>query len=261
MYVSPIIDVQYPTPCRNEPGRTAADEPPTAITTSTQAVPAASQPTAGGTGPAGIVVDSGVAVPSGPETYLARGLDEMKNKQYRPAIADFDDVLRLDPSCAAAYYQPALANQKTSRMERALGDLYEAIRLDPQNPNYYFLRGEVAKAMHRHNRAIEDYTMVIRLDPKNSAAKDRLWELTDGAKPADPPKPTPTKTTTTLPTALQAARGSGGHRGGQRPDRNGAGQHRGTARPDRGSAGSAPRRPCSTRSVPDASGSKPSRHQ
>ena len=115
--------------------------------------------------------------PCDPALYLARGLVEAGIGRFLPAIADFDDVLRLDPWCANAYYYRALANKEIDERDRAIGDLYEAIRLQPDNPAFYFARAVVEEARRHRLRAIEDYTTALRLDPTNQQAEAALDRL------------------------------------------------------------------------------------
>ncbi len=140
--------------------------------------------------------------PSEPSLFGARGLIEIGIERYLPAIADFDDELRLNPTSATAYFYRAIANQLNAPMagswsrfytERALGDLYEAIRLKPDNSKPYLARAEVARAMKLDLRALEDYTTALRLNPKSTQAKVGLEALAGqvGSPPSGAPAPTP----------------------------------------------------------------------
>lgn len=88
-----------------------ADDPASEVPPPGNGVPAAVLTDGGGNVLAPVSAITWVAVwpdakPTvGKPNYLALGLAEMKNQQYLPAIADFDEVLRLDPGSATAYYQ------------------------------------------------------------------------------------------------------------------------------------------------------------
>jgi tetratricopeptide (TPR) repeat protein len=134
--------------------------------------------------------------PCEPKLHYASGVVvmELQPQRFLPAIADFDEALRLNPGYAWAYYYRAIANGNLSRWERALGDLYEAIRLEPGNPYMYVARAKVAKEMKLRSRAIEDYTTALRLAPNNSEAKSGLDMLASESTTSTPPpgdKPVP----------------------------------------------------------------------
>jgi len=54
-------------------------------------------------------------------------------QDYR-AIADFTDVIRLDPNNADAYYARGVAWSTNGDRDRAIGDLSEAVQLRPYSP-------------------------------------------------------------------------------------------------------------------------------
>jgi tetratricopeptide (TPR) repeat protein len=124
--------------------------------------------------------------PREPSLFDARGLIEIGIERYLPAIADFDDELRLDPTSANAYFHRANANRANAPTagtwskfynERALGDLYEAIRLNPNNSQPYLARAQLTHAMKLDLRALEDYTTALRLNPECTQAKEGLEAL------------------------------------------------------------------------------------
>ena len=47
------------------------------------------------------------------------------------AISDYTDTIRLDPSCAEAYYNRALAYQQNGKPDKAKADYAEFSRLAP----------------------------------------------------------------------------------------------------------------------------------
>ena len=87
----------------------------------------------------------------------------------RPAIEDFDQVIRLDPNIADLQ-QPRTAYHHKSQFDRAIEDYDQAIRLDPNNAEAFNNRGDAYSAKGQYDRAIEDYDRAIRLNPNNAEA-------------------------------------------------------------------------------------------
>ena len=88
--------------------------------------------------------------------------------EYERAIEKMDEVIRLDPQCAAAYSGRGFATLHIGRNQEALRDYNEAIRLAPDAPdlyNSYYNRGLVYSDLGQHRQAIQDFNEAIRLFP------------------------------------------------------------------------------------------------
>jgi tetratricopeptide (TPR) repeat protein len=75
---------------------------------------------------------------------------------YDRAIADYDQVIRLDPKHAFAYSYRGSAYRHKGEYDRAIADFDQAIKLDPKlvyaynnRGNVYFLKGEYDRATTR----------------------------------------------------------------------------------------------------------------
>ena len=136
--------------------------------------------------------------------YKERGLALYRSGDFQRAIAEFDQVIRLNANDAEAYNIRGNALDETGAFERALADYDEAIRIDPNNPTVFRDRamlwrrkGELDKALvdldqairfsfsdaniygdralvwyekgHR-DRAIADFSQAIKIDPNFAAA-------------------------------------------------------------------------------------------
>jgi Flp pilus assembly protein TadD len=136
--------------------------------------------------------------------YKERGLALYRSGDFQRAIAEFDQVIRLNANDAEAYNIRGNALDETGASERALADYDEAIRIDPNNPTVFRDRamlwrrkGELDKALvdldqairfsfsdaniygdralvwyekGRRDRAIADFTQAIKIDPNFTAA-------------------------------------------------------------------------------------------
>ncbi len=106
---------------------------------------------------------------SGAAAYNKRGLDFMSQKKYTEAIADFTEVIRLDPKNAMAYNNRG-AYYSLQKYTEAIADFTEAIRLDPKYAEAYNDRGYAYLYQQKFAEAIADINEAIRLDPEYAAA-------------------------------------------------------------------------------------------
>jgi tetratricopeptide (TPR) repeat protein len=81
------------------------------------------------------------------------------------AIAEFDEAIRLDPKCAAAFSNRATAYSLKGEHRRAIQDFDEAIRLDPTHPTHFKNRASAYADLKQYKQAIEDLDEAIRLKP------------------------------------------------------------------------------------------------
>jgi lipoprotein NlpI len=109
-------------------------------------------------------------------SYTLRGEIYRDRKDYKGAIADCTEAIRLDPEFAPAYNTRGNAYSDMKDYDRAIADYSEAIRLDPNNASEFVSRGNAYYDLKDDVRAIADYTEAIRLDPGNTDAyASRGW--------------------------------------------------------------------------------------
>lgn len=65
--------------------------------------------------------------------YFLRGTVHARQGRHAEAIADFTEVIRLDPAFVMAYIERAHVAATQGNSVAAAADLAEAIGLDPQN--------------------------------------------------------------------------------------------------------------------------------
>lgn len=135
------------------------------------------------------------------DAYFYRGKSYAVKQDHDKAIADFVEVVRLQPrnvqaliclaDCwfqkrdldqAIRYYTQAIAVEPNAYafawrsaayvgkqdFEHGLADADEAIRLAPQMPDAHANRGQACLAMGNPREAIEDFAEAIRLAPRES---------------------------------------------------------------------------------------------
>ncbi|RTM03406.1 MAG: tetratricopeptide repeat protein [Bradyrhizobiaceae bacterium] len=103
--------------------------------------------------------------------YEGRGRIALRHGDFRWAMADFDEAIRLNPNRAALYRDRALARRLNGDFELAIADYDEAIAHDPKLAAPYHQRGLALAATGDLDRAILSYNTAIRLDPKNAEAR------------------------------------------------------------------------------------------
>lgn len=102
--------------------------------------------------------------------YYNRGHTYSALKQYRQAISDYGQAIRLNPQYAAAYTNRggAYANLRMHRL--AISDYDQAIRLNPRDAKAYYNRGNSHRRLKQYRRGIQDYDQAIRINPRYAAA-------------------------------------------------------------------------------------------
>ena len=98
--------------------------------------------------------------------YNARGLAKAKLGQYHAAIADCDSAIRLKPDYADAYIARGIAKAELGQHFAAISDYDTAIRLAPDDASAYYHRGVAKAKLGQYHAAIADYDSAIRLNPR-----------------------------------------------------------------------------------------------
>ena len=104
--------------------------------------------------------------------YYNRGAAYQTKGDYDRAIADYDQVIRLNPEAVRAYNNRGVAYNAKGDHHRAIADYDQAIRLNPENDKSYNNRGVTYQRKGDHDRAIADYDQAIRLNPELAKAYD-----------------------------------------------------------------------------------------
>jgi len=98
------------------------------------------------------------------------GIAKSKRKDFRGAIASFDEALRLNPNDAIALRERGDAKNSLSDYRGAIQDCDEAIRLNPNDANAYRNRAEAKRSQKDYEGSIQDCDAAIRLNPNDAYA-------------------------------------------------------------------------------------------
>ncbi len=110
---------------------------------------------------------------------LRQGVSEYQNKRYDHAAASFTAALQMNPDSilvARIYNARAQSYVGTKEFKKALADANEAIRLDPRLSVAYNTRGAVFGNLGDMTKALNDFDNAIRLD-RNYAEARRNREI------------------------------------------------------------------------------------
>jgi Flp pilus assembly protein TadD len=103
--------------------------------------------------------------------YEGRGRIALRHNDYKRAIADFDEAIRLNPNRASFFRDRGLAHRQDGELELAIADYDQAIALDPTAASAYRNRGLALAARGDLDRAVLSYNTAIRLAPDDAEAR------------------------------------------------------------------------------------------
>ena len=104
------------------------------------------------------------------ESLYKQGMAKLQRKDYRGAVSDFNEAIRLVPNYAEAYYGRGRVRYFLDYDRGAILDFNEAIRLAPNYAEAYYGRGQVRYFLDNHRGAILDFNEAIRLTPSYAEA-------------------------------------------------------------------------------------------
>jgi tetratricopeptide (TPR) repeat protein len=105
-------------------------------------------------------------------TLFKMGQAKADKSDWEGALADFNQVLAMDPKSAAAYNLRAKARQARGDVDGAIKDYTSALDIDPTLAEAYNGRGNARAAKNDLDNAINDFTQAVRLDPTLASAYD-----------------------------------------------------------------------------------------
>ncbi len=107
------------------------------------------------------------------EEWVKEGNKYRDAKQFKEAIAAYDNAIRLDPQYAIAYYNRGTAYYNLQEYSRAIEDFDRAIALDPNDTFSYIGLGSLYYKLKEYQRAKMDFDRAILLNPQNADAYNR----------------------------------------------------------------------------------------
>jgi tetratricopeptide (TPR) repeat protein len=107
--------------------------------------------------------------PDATRAYFGRGQIYQSRGDHDLAIADFSEFVRLDPKAFGAFHARGNSYREKGDLDRAIADYNDAIRILPSLSPYYYDRGVAYRMKGDRERAIADFRHVVRITPLASA--------------------------------------------------------------------------------------------
>lgn len=98
--------------------------------------------------------------------FYNQALEKLGKNNYKGAIADFTQVLKLTPYYDMAYYNRGNAYRELGEYQAASDDYSKAVKTNPHFTYLRYNRGNVREALGDIKGAIEDYTAAIESYPE-----------------------------------------------------------------------------------------------
>ena len=105
--------------------------------------------------------------------FIFRGLDKKMLGDYKGAIFEYTQAIRLEPDFALAYIFRGDVKADLGQHFAAISDYDTAIRLEPDLAFAYYDRGIAKYKLGQHRAAISDYDTAIRLKPETGTTPRR----------------------------------------------------------------------------------------
>jgi tetratricopeptide (TPR) repeat protein len=109
------------------------------------------------------------------EEYVERGDTFYRGKEWKRAIADYTEAIKLDPGYSEAYLKRGRAYYVELKYDLAIADLTGYLKNDPESHYAYRIRGLAYHKKGDWDRAIADFTRFLDLvyDPDSIIYEER----------------------------------------------------------------------------------------
>jgi WD40 repeat protein/tetratricopeptide (TPR) repeat protein len=115
---------------------------------------------------------AGYAFANSPEyprdLYQARARDYWRSGEFDKAIAEYGELIRIDPKSATGYTSRAALYRRKGQFDKAIADYDQVIRLDPQSAAAYFNRAQAHLEKSDFDRAPADLSKAVELAPDHA---------------------------------------------------------------------------------------------
>jgi WD40 repeat protein/tetratricopeptide (TPR) repeat protein len=115
---------------------------------------------------------AGYAFANSPEyardLYQARARDYWRSGEFDKAIAEYGELIRIDPKSATGYTNRAALYRRKGQFDKAIADYDQVIRLDPQSAAAYFNRAQAHLEKSDFDRAAADLSKAVELAPDHA---------------------------------------------------------------------------------------------
>ncbi|MGK7873930.1 MAG: tetratricopeptide repeat protein [Xenococcaceae cyanobacterium] len=95
--------------------------------------------------------------------FFNQGYKKDEQGDYKGAIEDYTQAIRINPNYADAYNNRGLARYQLGEYQAAIEDYTQAIRINPNDADAYYSRGIARKNLGDKRRAISDFLQAAEL--------------------------------------------------------------------------------------------------
>ena len=106
-------------------------------------------------------LDKMVEIDNSPHAFEMQGKMLSDMKEYRKAIAAFDQVIELDPNNPFCYIRRAIAKRNLRQYQEAINDLDQHLQIEPDDVSAYRLRGKVNEDLGNLDAAKRDFQKAL----------------------------------------------------------------------------------------------------
>jgi tetratricopeptide (TPR) repeat protein len=99
------------------------------------------------------------------EEFVVDGFSKYKRGNYKGAIEDYDQAIRLNPNYILAYNFRSAAHAATDNFEAAIQDCNAAIELKPNGPSAYSNLGDIYFAIAQYDKALTNFQRANTIKP------------------------------------------------------------------------------------------------
>ncbi|WP_337885667.1 tetratricopeptide repeat-containing serine protease family protein [Fischerella thermalis] len=109
------------------------------------------------------------ATPKADDFYI-RAYNKYRQKDYKGAIADYTEAIRLNPKYDEAYNDRGIARSELGDKQGAIADYNTAIKINPNLAQAYNNRGIARSELGDKQGAIADYNSALKINPNYAQA-------------------------------------------------------------------------------------------
>ncbi len=99
------------------------------------------------------------------DDFFIRAYDKYDQKDYKGAIADLTQAIRLNPNYDKAYYNRGVVRDELGDKQGAIADYNSALKINPNYAYAYNNRGNARSDLGDKQGAIADYNSAIKINP------------------------------------------------------------------------------------------------
>jgi tetratricopeptide (TPR) repeat protein len=104
------------------------------------------------------------------DKYISLGNECLNKEDYKGAIDNWTQAIKINPNYAIAYFNRGIAHSKLGNNQSAINDYTQAININRNDAEAYNNRGIVRFELGDKQDAIDDWTQAININPNNDLA-------------------------------------------------------------------------------------------